>query len=81
LGVASPQGKLSRRAFFSGFKQRRTIMQEEFLKIMSAVADRIEKARWGYSEEATAENAFDRAKEAVVDAIRDEIEVQRRKDK
>jgi hypothetical protein len=53
----------------------------QVMEFMSAVADRIEKTRWGFSDEVDAESAFDRAKEAVVEAIRDEIEEQRRKDK
>ena len=56
-------------------------IHEDIIKFMSSVADRIDRTRWGFSDEVDAESAFDRAKEAVVEAIRDEIEEQRRKDK
>jgi hypothetical protein len=41
---------------------------------MLAVAKRIERARWGYSEEVDAECAFSRAIEVVGEAIREEVE-------
>jgi hypothetical protein len=55
-------------------------IHKDIIEFMSAVADRIDRTRWGFSDEVDAESAFTRAKEAVVEAIRDEIEAVRRKE-
>jgi hypothetical protein len=58
----------------------RTHIHKDIIDFMSAVANRIDRTRWGFSDEVDAESAFTRAKEAVVEAIRDEIEDLKRKE-